>query len=230
MLKIQRQNDLMRLLREEKELTVKELCARLFYSPATVRRDLAELEGKGLVKRSFGGAVLTESYADQLPLALRAATHIAEKKRICARAAEWIREGETVFIDASSTTYFLAPYLKGKDVTVITNNPLLCVVLSEMKIKNFCTGGEMLHESMALAGRDAEGFLRGVHAHCCFFSARGYEKGEITDSSKGERDVKTVMLERSDRHYFLCDTSKENKTFPYRVADLKSVVFLSELP
>lgn len=230
MLKVQRQNDLMRLLREEKELTVKELCARLFYSPATVRRDLAELETKGLVKRSFGGAVLTENYADQLPLALRAATHIAEKKRICAKAAELIREGETVFIDASSTTYFLAPYLKGKDITVITNNPLLCVMLSEMKIKNFCTGGEMLHESMALAGRDAEAYIREIHAHCCFFSARGYGNGEISDSSKGERDVKQVMLERSDRHYFLCDTSKANKRYSYRVADLESVIFLSESP
>lgn len=227
-MKIQRQNDLMRLLQEEKELTVKELCARLFYSPATVRRDLAELEGKGLVKRSFGGAVLTGNYADQLPLALRATTHVAEKKRICAKAAELIREGETVFIDASSTTYFLAPYLKGKDVTVITNNPLLCVMLSEMKVKNFCTGGEMLHESMALVGRDAEAFLRGIRAHCCFFSARGFGRGEISDSSKGERDVKRVMLQRSERHYFLCDRSKSDKFFPYCVADPEAVIHISE--
>ena len=47
-------------------MTVKELCAALFYSPATVRRDLAALEAKGMLKRSFGGAVLTEEYAEKI--------------------------------------------------------------------------------------------------------------------------------------------------------------------
>lgn len=228
MLKVQRQNDIMRLLHTEKELTVKEICARLYYSPATVRRDLTELEGQGLLKRSFGGAVLTETYADQLPLALRAAERIPEKKRICARAAQFLREGETVFLDASSTTYFLAPYLKGKEITVITNNPLLCVVLSEMKVKNFCTGGEMLNSSLALCGPDAERYLRGVRAHRCFFSARGAGNGEISDSSKAERDVKLAMLERSKEHYFLCDFSKRELSFPYRIAALSEVNFVGE--
>ena len=228
MLKIQRQNDIMRLLHEQKEISVKEICARLYYSPATVRRDLADLEGQGLLKRSFGGAVLTENYAHQLPLALRATVRVAEKKKICARAAREIRDGDTVFLDASSTTYFMAPYLKGKDITVITNNPLLCVVLSEMKVRNFCTGGEMLNESMALVGRDAESFLRGMTAHKCFFSARGVRDGEISDSSKGERDVKLVMLERSEQAYFLWDSSKEGKGYPYRIADLSDVISLGE--
>ena len=71
MLQIKRQNDLMSLLRDQKELTVKELCAALFSSPATIRRDLRVLEEKGLLKRSFGGAVLVEDYSNQQPRALR---------------------------------------------------------------------------------------------------------------------------------------------------------------
>ncbi|MBO5221105.1 MAG: DeoR/GlpR transcriptional regulator [Clostridia bacterium] len=214
-MKNRRQNDILRLLRDAGEMTVKEICGTLFYSPATVRRDLTELEQKGMLKRTFGGAVLTETYAEQLPLALRAATHIPEKKRICAKAARLVREGETIFLDASSTTYFMAPYLKGKDVTVITNNPLLCVVLSEMKVKNFCTGGEMLTESVALVGSDAEAFVRGIRAHKCFFSARGVRDDEAFDSSKPERDIKIAMLERSERGYFLCDSSKIGQSYPY---------------
>ncbi|MBQ8345428.1 MAG: DeoR/GlpR transcriptional regulator [Clostridia bacterium] len=224
MLPLQRQNDIMRLLEQNKELTVKEICAALYYSPATVRRDLNELEQRGLLKRSFGGAVLTESYAEQLPLTIRAATHIGAKKHICAKAASMISEGDTVFLDASSTTYFLAPHLRGiADLTVITNNPHLCVVLSQLKIRNFCTGGEMLHDSIALAGSEAERFVRGVHAHKCFFSARGLCDGEISDSSKPERDMKCAMLERSDTHIFLCDTSKVGTRFPYRITDLSAI-------
>jgi len=124
-------------------------------------------------------------------------------------------------LDASSTTYFMAPYLSGiEDLTVITNNPHLSVVLSELKIHNFCTGGEMLNDSIALVGSDAERFIGGIRAHKCFFSARGVKNGEITDSSKPERDVKIAMLARSEQRYFLCDSSKEGLTFPYRIAEL----------
>lgn len=224
MLPIQRQNDILRLLGEKKEMTVKELCAELFYSPATVRRDLAELEARGMLKRSFGGAVLTESYAEQLPLAIRAAKNIAAKKHISAKAASLIANGDTVFLDASSTTYFMAPHLAGfSDLTVITNNPHLSVVLSDLKIHNFCTGGEMLNDSIALVGSDTERFIGGIRAHKCFFSARGIQNGEITDSSKPERDVKIAMLEHSAHRFFLCDSSKEGLTFPYRIACLDEI-------
>lgn len=224
MLPLQRQNDILRLLEDRKEMTVKEICAILYYSPATVRRDLSELEGRGLLKRSFGGAVLTESYAEQLPLAIRAAKNIAAKKHICAKAAQLIEDGDTIFLDASSTTYFLVPHLKSiSDLTVVTNNPHLSVALSEQKIRNLCTGGEMLHDSIALVGSDTQRYLGGIRAHKCFFSARGIRNGEISDSSKAERDVKLVMLSRAEQSYFLCDSSKEGLSFPYRIADLSEI-------
>lgn len=224
MLQLQRQNDIMRLLKKEKELTVKELCAVLYCSPATVRRDLCELEKQGLVKRSFGGAVLNESFFDQQPLSIRGVKNIAEKQRICAKAAQFLNKGETVFIDASSTTYFLAPYLKDiPELTVITNNPHLNIVLSQMNVRNYCTGGEMLNSSIALVGSEAERFVRGIHADLFFFSARGICKGQIFDSSKNERDIKIAMLSHSTRHYFLCDSTKLEKTYPYVITDEDSV-------
>ena len=231
MLPLQRRNDIMRLLTERKEMTVKELCAELFYSEATLRRDLTALEEKGMLKRSFGGAVLTESYSEQLPLWIRAAKNIPEKKRICADAAKLIKEGDTVFIDASTTTYFITPFLKGiRDITVITNNPLLSVALSEHKIHNLCTGGEMLNDSVALAGRDTENFIRGIRADICLFSARGVSQGgEISDSSKAERDVKLTMLERSGKSCFMYDSSKEGLVFPYTVGNTQSCDYIIKL-
>lgn len=224
MLRLQRQNDIMRLLEKSKELTVKEICHALYCSPATVRRDLTELEQQGLLKRSFGGAVLNEDFFDQLPLSIRGTTNISQKKRICAKAAEFIHSGETIFIDASSTTYFLVPYLKNiSDLTVITNNPHLNIALAEFKITNYSTGGEMLNSSIALTGSEAERFVRGIRADAFFFSARGVFNGQICDSSKGERDMKIAMLEQSKRHYFLCDTSKHQQQFSYFITDLANI-------
>ncbi len=220
MLQLQRQNDLMELLKKEKNLTVKELCARLYCSPATVRRDLAELEAQGVIRRSFGGAVLNESFFDQQPLALRGIRNTEKKQRIAAHAATLLQGGETVFIDASSTSYFLAPYLKEiPEVTVITNNPHLNIVLSELRIRNYCTGGKMLDSSVALVGSEAERFVSGIRADVFFFSARGYANGTVTDSSKEERDIKIAMLAHSSRHIFLCDSTKFGTTYPYVVTD-----------
>ena len=224
MLQLQRQNDILELLKKEKNLTVKELCALLYCSPATVRRDLSELEAQGVIRRSFGGAILNESFFDQQPLSVRGIKNVEKKQRIAAHAATLLKGGETVFVDASSTSYFLAPYLKDvPELTVITNNPHLNIALSGMRIKNYCTGGKMLDSSVALVGSEAERFVRGIRADVFFFSARGYDNGVITDSSKEERDIKMEMLRHSAKHCFLCDSSKLGQTYPYVVADRSAV-------
>lgn len=220
MLQLKRQEEIMALLAEQREMTVKELCAALYTSPATIRRDLSELEQRGLLRRSFGGAVLTERYTDQLPLQIRRAAHIAEKKRIALKAVRHIAPGDTVFLDASSTTYFLSEHLaKIPELTVITNNPHLSTVLASQQIRTLCTGGEMLHASVALVGREAEHFVGGFSANACFFSARGFAENEASDSSKAERDIKIAMLERAKRHFFLCDSSKFGQQYAFRIGN-----------
>ena len=224
MLQLERQKDILRLLQERKSMTVKELCAALYASPATVRRDLAALEQIGLLQRSFGGAVLCEVFPDQQPFAVRSVEHIAEKKRVAAKAAAFVHAGETVFLDASSTTFYLVPHLRDiPDLTVVTNSPRTCLALAEQGVRSFCTGGERLEGSLALVGSDAERFVRGIHAHVCFFSARGVANGRISDSSKGERDLKLAMLENSGRSVFLYDRSKEGKLYPHIITELDRV-------
>ncbi|MBE6702303.1 MAG: DeoR/GlpR transcriptional regulator [Ruminococcaceae bacterium] len=224
MLQLERQKDILRLLQAKKSMTVKELCAALYASPATVRRDLCALEQSGLLTRSFGGAVLNEVFPDQQPFAVRSGEHIVEKKRVAAKAAAFLHAGETIFLDASSTTYYLAPHLRDlPDLTVVTNSPRTCLALAENGVRCFCTGGELLEGSLALVGSDAERFVRGIRAHVAFFSARGVADGQITDSSKGERDLKIAMLEHAGRSVFLFDRSKEGKVYPHIVTDLSHV-------
>ena len=224
MLQLKRHQEILSLLKEKKEMTVKELCSTFYCSTATIRRDLLELEQKGLVKRSFGGAVLVEDFSNELPLSIRNISHVAEKKKICATAATLIHPGETIFLDASSTVFLLYPYLKSiENLTVVTNNPKLNLVLSELNVRNLCTGGEMLNQSFALVGSEAERFVRGIHAHSFFFSARGIHNRQIFDAPKEERDLKIAMLEHSSHHYLLYDASKEHRIFPFFITDFSNV-------
>ena len=180
MLQLERRQDILRLLQQRKSMTVKELCDALYASAATIRRDLAALEQAGLLNRSFGGAVLCEVFPDQRPFSVRAGEQTVQKKRIAAKAAPLIRAGETVFLDASTTTHFLVPHLRDiPDLTVITNSPHTCVALAEQGVRSLCTGGELLAGSLALVGSDAERFVREIRAHVCVFSARGLCDGEI---------------------------------------------------
>lgn len=224
MLQLERQKDLMRLLQIRKSMTVKELCDALYVSAATVRRDLAALERAGLLQRSFGGAVLCEQFPDQQPFAVRHGEQIGQKKRIAAKAAPLIRAGETVFLDASTTTHELIPYLREiPELTVVTNSPRACIALAECGVRCLCTGGELLVGSVALVGSDAIGFVSGIRAHVCVFSARGVCDGVITDSSKAERDLKIAMLKNAERSIFLHDGSKVGKRYPYVIAETAEV-------
>lgn len=223
MLQLERRNKMMELFKIHKDLTVKELCSLLHQSAATIRRDLTALEQQGVIKRSFGGAVLIESFFDQTPLSIRSTKNIVQKKLLCEKAVQHINDGDTIFIDNSSTTYFLAPLLKKlSDITVITNNPYLNITLSQMKIKNFSTGGKMLFDSVALTGSEAEKFVSGIYADKFFFSSMGCKKF-ISDSSKTERDIKLAMLKNSKTSYYLYVSSKEDQDCPYIIANKDSV-------
>ena len=224
MLQIERQKDILRILSERKSATVKELCAMLYASPATVRRDLSDLENEGLITRSFGGAVINELFPKQVPASIRDAENAQEKKRLAAKAASLILPGETVFIDGSTTTFHLAPYLKNiPEVTVITNNPRLNLALAEHRVRSFCTGGEMLSESLIFTGVHAERFVRSVRAHKFFFSARGTDGRVITDSCVYQCAIKQAMLECSEQSYFLCGSGKLGHNYPYVITETDSI-------
>ena len=113
MYNVERQRQIIRWLEDKKRCTVKELATALYTSEATVRRDLSELARQGKLQKVFGGAVLCEQYAEEVPFAVRRDDRIEVKRAICGKAAALLGEGMTVFIDASTTPEHLVPYLKG---------------------------------------------------------------------------------------------------------------------
>ena len=207
-------------------LKVKDLADKLCVSESTVRRSLAALEKDGLIKRTHGGAAIAERNNLTTSFTYRTHKNVLEKRKIALKAVRLINEGDVIFIDASTTAYFIVEYLSEFDnVTVVTNGVDTLALLSKYKIPAISTGGKISSVlNSALIGSFAENLVERVHANVAFFSAQSINaKGEIYDADESENNVVRKMIKNADRTVFLCDGGKFGKTAPYKVCDLQSV-------
>jgi len=225
MLELERLDLILAILREKQTATVRTLSAQLYVSEATVRRDLNELEKRGFVKRLHGGAVLLDGASRELPLYVREQQNVEAKHIIAGRAARYLRDGQVIFLDASSTVMFLIKHLEAfHSLTIITNGQQTAEELRSLNHKVYCTGGLMLHNSSAYVGDFAAEFVRHFNADIFFFSSRGVtEDGRITDESCEETNIRRVMLQQSRRKIFMCDQSKVGKTYCYNLCHVNQI-------
>lgn len=222
MLQIERREQIMELLGKTPAMRIGQIAAALYTSEATVRRDLAVMEQKGLVRRVYGGVTLKK---EDMPLELRRQEHAAAKEEIALRAAGLLQDGMTVFLDSSSTVQHLLPHLtRFRELTVITNSHRALEVLADSKIRLICTGGDLVKRNMAFVGRIAEATLENLCPDIAFISSQGVDvHGEITDASEGETALRRVAMQRTARSVFLCDSSKAGKRFFNRLGRLSDM-------
>ncbi len=225
MYNIERQNEILNILSEQKSISVAKLSKLLFVSAPTIRRDLTLLEQQGRVLRTHGGVIIRQTAESEIPLRLREDQNNISKEIIAKKSFEYINNGDVIFLDASSTVAHMIPYLKKfKDIIVITNSPKTSIKLGEESIKNYCTGGLLLLHSIAYVGNEAERFISNINANIFFFSSRGYlEDGYITDSSIEEAAIKKAMMRNSDKVFYLCDNSKRNTKYMYNICHTNDV-------
>jgi len=222
---VERLEQIMQILEKNHSISVSDLSQQLFVSQPTIRRDLTLLEEQGKVLRTHGGVVLRKLSDAEIPLMIREDQNNASKRTIAEKASRLISDGNVIFLDASSTASYLIPHLeKFNDLIVITNSPKTSLRLGERNIKNYCTGGLLLMHSLAYVGSEAERFVSNINADLFFFSSRGYtEGGSISDSSEREVTMKKAMLHNSKRVYYLCDSSKKNKTFAFNICAVSEI-------
>ncbi len=217
MLQYERQQNIVDYLKASKSATVKELAKAVYVSEASVRRDLAILEKEGHIKRVYGGVMLA-SYANEVvPVELRDSANTKVKDEIAASAAKLINDGDTVFMDASTTVFRICKYIKSKsNLKIITNNIRVAQELKGTDIKVYCTGGEFFGKRDCFLGSFAESFIENVHADIMFFSSQGIsEDGIISDVDERENALRAKMLKNADKKVFLCDYSKFGVVRPF---------------
>jgi DeoR/GlpR family transcriptional regulator of sugar metabolism len=202
-------------------VTVNQLSDQLFVSGATIRRDLRELADSGLIHRTRGGAILTESISTEAPMVLRETRNEMQKQIIATISKSYIKEGMTVFMDSSTTVFTLARNLDHfSDLRVITNNLKIVWLFSERKgIDTICLGGTLRESSLSFFGDNALRYAGEMNADAAFLSCQGFSvKGGASDAREEESYLKRTYINNSKNSYLLFDTSKMDKEYLFRTA------------
>lgn len=211
MFKSERQNQIYSIIVQSGFSSVKDLSEKLFTSESSIRRDLAFLEKKGLIKRSYGYAEIVNHSSNVLPFSTRTHKNIEAKQTIAHKAKALIKEGDVVFLDQSSSSYFLATQMVDmKSVTVITNNLEILNLLAESDLTVHSSGGIVSKANRnCLIGNNAQETFNGVYADIAFISTKALsDDGILTDCTQEELFVRSAMLSHAAQKVYLCDSSK----------------------
>jgi DeoR family transcriptional regulator of aga operon len=212
-----RADQILRELRQKGNLSLDELIADLGASAASVRRDLAKLEAKGLVRRTHGGVTLVEPLLyepfryDSL-FQNREQHRTAEKRKIGLAAAELILENETVGFTAGTTTTHVARNLRNRhNIRVITNGINIAMELSNCPgLKTFVTGGFVQWAgSFSLVGHAAITSLSDIYMDRVFVSVCGIDLARgITVIEPEEGLTFRSMIQQAKQTIVVADSSK----------------------
>lgn len=197
--------------------SIRGLSEQFGVSSSTIRRDLAELADQGHVVRTYGGALDT-AYGVERTLREKDASRAEGKDRIARAAASRIRDGETVLLDAGTTTGRLARHLADRaDLTVVTNGLTVLLALAESPhVDVVVLGGRLRRPNEAILGRTAEQELRHVAPDRAFLGADGVTERGINCPTLEQSHLKRAMLHCAGEAWILADSGKIGaERFPY---------------
>ena len=218
----ERQNEILRLLKEQKKVSVTKL-ARLFYvSEATVRRDLSEMNAMGLVERSHGGAILPEN-SEEISIFFRMEKNANEKEKVATKALPHIPPFKSVFIDSSSTTLALAERMDFNFKTVVTNNLQTATQLSKKpNVTLIMLGGTVQYNTISATGSWTARQLDDFRFDLMISSCASILDGNSYERSLDQKEIKRAAFERSQKRMLLIDHTKFGAHGAYRLTELEN--------
>ncbi|MBQ1208442.1 MAG: DeoR/GlpR transcriptional regulator [Lachnospiraceae bacterium] len=209
----ERQNEILELIKSGKCSSVKELCAQLYTSPATIRRDLRVLEKNGAVHLSYGNVILSSVEDLALPLTFRAAQSKESKRKIAQYAASLIEPNSSVLLDSSSTAMNIADFIPANlGISVFTNCIKTAVKLCENGVDVYVLGGKMDPKNYITRGAWSMDNIEAINVDYLFFSAQTLDSdGLISGVSEPGIHQKKLMIAHAKKQYFLCTSEKLGK-------------------
>ena len=219
----QRRKTIAQILRDRKRVSVAELSDRLSISPLTVRRALDYLEERGVLTRRYGEALLAEDSQAAPSASRRERAHEA----IAREAAKLVRERDSVFVNTSTTALGVIPHIDAEGVTVITNSARAMGSNIPPTMTVLLTGGEVRAPRSVMGGEFALNNIRMVSPQRCILGCAGITADTgITSLTLQEATVNSLMIERSDQHVLLMDSSKFGVEAGFRYASAADIDLL----
>jgi DeoR family transcriptional regulator of aga operon/DeoR family fructose operon transcriptional repressor len=222
----QRRERILDYLNLHKIVRSSELSNLLNVSEATVRRDLAWMENEGILNRTHGGAVLSESFQFEPEYTLRAKRQVQEKRDIGRLAADMINDGDIVFVNSGTTTSQLIHNIRpNADITIVTNNLSAALEINESSFELILVGGVLQPKLNSVAGMFAVDNLNQIYADQAFIGVDGISINQgYTVPSLAEAEIVRMMFEQTKGPVtVLADITKWESVSNFVVADIDQV-------
>ncbi len=207
----QRQMKIYFLLREEGQAKVSFLSETFGVSEPTIRQDLAKLEEEGLVVREHGGVFLKNMSKQVSSLSLEHQENMDKKVLIGIKAAELVEDGDTIILDAGSTTTEIAKNIATRHNLMVVTNALNIALLlgTNPSIRIVMPGGEFQAPTLSLSGERAVNFFEEVRVNKLFIASVGLSvESGLTFPGFKDIPVKRAMLNSADEVYLVVDSTK----------------------
>ena len=232
MLKEARFSKILEVVNERKYASLKALSLETGCSESTIRADIIELDKLGKLLRLRGGAqaLNDESLSYELSIEEKMNLQMAEKKAIAKYAVSLIEPRSMVYLDAGTTTYYLAEELDDPSVTVITNSVLIARKVSSKGIRAYVIGGELKLSTDAFIGPMAIESLGRFRFDIGFFGTNGIDlKQGFTTPDVEEATIKSKAIAQCTRYYVVADSSKFDAVTAVSFAPFEGKAILTDL-
>lgn len=231
MLTKQRQEMILKLLKDRGSITVTEIKDILGISESTARRDITALDREGKLTKVFGGAVETEQKvtAFEYTVAQKNDLNREEKSRIAEYAASLVTSDDFVYLDAGTTTAYIIDHIKTNGATFVTNAVVHAQRLAARGLKVLLIGGELKASTEAVIGNQAMQTLKNYHFTMGFFGANGVTRQSgCTTPDDNEALVKLTAMKQCRKTYMLCDHSKFDQVSSVTFAPFFGTTFITD--
>ena len=225
MLSVERHQQILEHILTNKSVRVNELSDILDVSLATIRRDLSQMEEKGLILRVHGGAISAED-SEEPPILNRKNKQSEAKRRIGSAAAALVNDNETIIITSGTTTEAMVPFVTGKSgLTVITNAINIASQLTRYPhISVIVLGGWLRHSEFSMHGHITDQALQDFHADKIFHGIFGLDpEFGLTGVDMQEVQTDRKILSAAQQLIILADHTKFGVLGQIRLTSLEKV-------
>ncbi|MGI6117115.1 MAG: DeoR/GlpR family DNA-binding transcription regulator [Bilifractor sp.] len=217
--KKKRRQNIYRLIKDNRFIKVSDLEKSFQVSAPTIRKDLTALEENGLIKRSHGFARISDDYKTVriTPFETRERLNLREKEAIARRAVKFIEEGDSIILNAGTTTLQIAKLLADRrNLTIFTNSLSIASVFNVSRVSVILISGIYVSEDFATHGPETERFLRTIRVGKAFISSSGIRADfGLACSDSLDASLLRAIAYSSEKTYAVMDSSKLIKTNIY---------------
>lgn len=222
----ERLEQILNILNKNYRVKVNELSELFNVSESLIRKDLQRLEREGFLKRTYGGAILNREISKGSPINTRMNINLSSKETISKKAFELVKDGEVIFLEASSINFLVAKLIaeSTKRITLITNMALIPPLFNDNEIvKLICMGGVYDNKSGGVIGSEVVKSISRYTFNKGFLGSSGVNLNadSVGTATMEDGNIKEMVISNSKEVFLLVEKEKFNMDSTYKFADLE---------